>query len=199
MRRCEKGIAASEVSSERRRKSCRRTTTQVESGSGDPNAGEHRARNTKLHPQGPETAIERHAKHPEPQVQLSLAKEKEEKKKKKNGKQFYALKKIRCLFFFKINVLSDFWQDERGRDPWPRTRSRRSRKRARFWGWCSSRSCYAGRHSFCLTSSSPRVPRVVCRITWWTRFSGWATCPRQSTPSFIPFSIGPSAPRSFAC
>lgn len=68
MRRCEEGPAALKVSSERRRKSCRRTSAQVESGSGDPNAGEHRARNTEFHPQDPETAIERHADHAEPQV-----------------------------------------------------------------------------------------------------------------------------------
>jgi len=68
MRRREKGPAAFEVSSERRRKTCRRTSAQVESGSGDPNAGEHRARNTEFHPQGPETAIERYADHAESQV-----------------------------------------------------------------------------------------------------------------------------------
>lgn len=73
MRRCEKGPAAPEVSGKRRRKSCRRIAAQVESGSGDPNAGEHRARNTELHPQGPETATERHAQHPEPQVRSFLA------------------------------------------------------------------------------------------------------------------------------
>lgn len=80
MRRREKGLAASEVSGKRRRKSCHRITTQVESGSGDPNAGEHRARNTELHPQGPEAAIERHAQHPESQVSSSLS-----RKRKKNG------------------------------------------------------------------------------------------------------------------
>lgn len=68
MRRREKGPAASEVSGKRRRKSRHRITNQVESGSGDPNAGEHRARNTELHPQGSEAAIERHAQHPESQV-----------------------------------------------------------------------------------------------------------------------------------
>lgn len=68
MRRCEKGPAAFEVSSKRRRKSRRRTSAQVESGSGDPNAGEHRTRNTEFHPQGLETAIERHANHTESQV-----------------------------------------------------------------------------------------------------------------------------------
>jgi len=68
MRRREKGPAAFEVSSERRRKTCRRTSAQVESGSGDPNAGEHRARNTEFHPQGLETAIERYADHAESQV-----------------------------------------------------------------------------------------------------------------------------------
>lgn len=71
MRRCEKGSAAFEVSSERRRKSCRRTSAQVESGSDDPNAGEHRARNTEFHPQGPETAIERYADHAKSQVAIS--------------------------------------------------------------------------------------------------------------------------------
>lgn len=68
MRRCEKGPTAFEVSGERRRQSCRRISAQVESGSGDPNAGEHRAWNTEFHPQGPETAIERYANHAESQV-----------------------------------------------------------------------------------------------------------------------------------
>lgn len=157
MRRCEKGPATSEINSERRRKPCYRTTAQVESGSGDPNTGEHRARNTKLHPQGPETAIERHAQQLEPQVQISLAKhEKTKILRVKNS----------MSFFFKIkNVLSDSQQDVRKRDPWPRTRSRQNRKRARFWAQCFSRSCYAGGRSFCLISSSLRVPRVLCRHT----------------------------------
>lgn len=68
MRRYEKGPATSKVNSEWRRKPCSTITAQVESGSGNPNAGEHRARNTKLHPQGLETAIERHAQQPKPQV-----------------------------------------------------------------------------------------------------------------------------------
>jgi len=71
MWRCEKGSAAFEVSrSERRRKSRRRTSAQVESGSDDPNAGEHRARNTEFHPQGPEAAIERYADHAKSQVAI---------------------------------------------------------------------------------------------------------------------------------
>lgn len=70
MRRCEKGPTAFEVSSERRRESRRRISAQVESGSGDPNAGEHRAWNTEFHPQGHETAIERYANHAESQVDL---------------------------------------------------------------------------------------------------------------------------------
>lgn len=68
MRWREKGPAAVKVRGERRRKSRRRTSAQVESGSGDPNAREHRAWNKELHLAGTEIATERHADHLESQV-----------------------------------------------------------------------------------------------------------------------------------
>lgn len=70
MQECEKGPAAVEVGGERHRKSRRRTSAQVQSGSGDPNAGEHRTRDAELYSTGLEIAAERHTNHPESQVRF---------------------------------------------------------------------------------------------------------------------------------
>jgi len=68
VRRWEEDPAAAETGGERRRKSCRGTSTRVESRSSDPDAGEHSTRDAELHPAGSKATAECHADRTKSQV-----------------------------------------------------------------------------------------------------------------------------------
>jgi len=68
MRWREKRLTTIGINGERCRKYRHRTSAQIASGSGDPNASEYRARNTELHPTNSEIAVKRYTDDPESQV-----------------------------------------------------------------------------------------------------------------------------------
>lgn len=102
-------------------------------------------------------------------------------------------------FFFWHFCISDFSPTGKSAKVWrPPTPWEPNKRPAKCWVWYSSRSCCAGRRSFCWTSCSPcaRKPTVRCPTTWPRCACGWATCRPRSTPSSTRYSTRHSGPRS---